>query len=97
MVQCPRRASAQHYLIDSKHHRARIKPLAHPGFKIARAVKLVVEPALLERFGVSRKLVTSPASGKRVDRRLRSEHSGFDRAMTAFDARCIEKTGVVSD
>src|SRR5271165_3492083 len=96
-MQSPRRLASQQSLIDTKHQRAQIKPLAHPWLEITGVIQLLMQPALPVGFGISRQFVAGAIGTQRGRDRLRSQHSRLDRGMYAFDARRIEKTGIVAD
>src|SRR5262249_52130887 len=97
VMQRPRRLSSEYDLVEPDHQRAQVQSLAHPRLEVARAMKLVVQPARAERIGIRGKLVAAAAGFQRVERRLCGEHARLDRGMAALDARSVEESRVVAD
>ena len=97
VAQRPRRLAAQQQLIDAKQQATEEQTLGHRRFEVARAVKLVIEPARAEGSGIARQFVVTPPTSERVETRLRRQRTALDRAMRPLDPRGVEETGVVAD
>src|SRR4051812_34243533 len=97
MAQRPRRSPAKEHLVDPDHQRAGVEALGHPRLEVARAIELVVQPALPERRWIRGELLAGAAAFQRLARRLGGQHAGLDGAVAALDARGVEKSGVVAD